>query len=152
MSSSWLAAQGRLPLAFMGLGLLWLVAAISFVVAVVDGFRGRRRAQVHPERFRGVWLGTLSLVLAIAALVGITASVLAVVGDDPAADAPASLGDLKSVQVARWGYQRVQRYSDNGWKQPAREAGSCWAVDDDRTLIESVWSAGRAGARTSRSW
>jgi hypothetical protein len=33
MSSSWLAAQGRLPLAFMGLGLLWLVAATALLVA-----------------------------------------------------------------------------------------------------------------------
>jgi hypothetical protein len=115
---------------------LWLVAAISFVVAALDGFRGRRRAQVHPERFRGVWLGTISLVLAIGALVGLTGAVLAVVGDDPAADAPASLGDLQSVQVGRWGYQRVQRFSDNSWTQPAREEGSCWAVDDDKSRDE----------------
>lgn len=32
MSSSWLAAQGRLPLAFMGLGLAWLVASTALLV------------------------------------------------------------------------------------------------------------------------
>ncbi|MCC6414373.1 MAG: hypothetical protein IT582_00470 [Opitutaceae bacterium] len=31
MSGSWLAAQGRLPLAFMGLGLIWLVAATALL-------------------------------------------------------------------------------------------------------------------------
>lgn len=33
MSSSWLATQGRLPLAFMGLALTWLVAATVLLVA-----------------------------------------------------------------------------------------------------------------------
>lgn len=33
VSGSWLAAQGRLPLAFMGLGLAWLVAATALLVA-----------------------------------------------------------------------------------------------------------------------
>jgi hypothetical protein len=110
--------------------LLWFLAALSFLVAVVDGLRGRRRAQVHPERYHGVWLGAISLVLAIGLLVGMTGAVLAVISDDPAADAPAGLGDLQSVQVGRWGYQRVQRLSDDGWNQPARKAGSCWVVDD----------------------
>lgn len=32
MSGSWLAAQGRLPLAFMGLALAWLIAATTLVV------------------------------------------------------------------------------------------------------------------------
>jgi hypothetical protein len=33
LSGSWLAAQGRLPLAFMGLALAWLVAATALLVA-----------------------------------------------------------------------------------------------------------------------
>jgi hypothetical protein len=109
--------------------LLWLVTALSLCIAVVDGIRGRRRVQTHPERLKGLWMATISVILAIAALIGLTASVVAAVGDDPASDAPLSIGDLQSVQVARWGYERVHRYADNGWKQPAREQGSCWEAD-----------------------
>src|SRR5687768_14578845 len=36
LSGSWLAAQGRLPLAFMGLALAWLAAATGMVVASPD--------------------------------------------------------------------------------------------------------------------
>ncbi|MBI4627033.1 MAG: hypothetical protein HY736_27895, partial [Verrucomicrobia bacterium] len=32
MSPSWLAAQGRLPLAFMGLGLAWFDVATAWLV------------------------------------------------------------------------------------------------------------------------
>ena len=108
---------------------LWLLTAVALLVAFVDGFRGRRRVQTHPERLHGVVLGTLSAVLAIGGLVGLTTAVLTVTGDDPAADAPASMGDLQSVQVARWGYQRGVRLKENGWNQPAREIGSCWTVN-----------------------
>lgn len=108
---------------------LWLLTAVALLVAFVDGFRGRRRVQTHPERLHGVVLGTLSAVLAIGGLVGLTTAVLTVTGDDPAADAPASMGDLQSVQVARWGYQRAVRLKENGWNQPAREIGSCWTVN-----------------------
>lgn len=108
---------------------LWLFTAVALLVAFVDGFRGRRRVQTHPERLHGVVLGTLSVVLAIGGLVGLTTAVLTATGDDPAADAPASMGDLQSVQVARWGYQRATRLKENGWNQPAREIGSCWTVN-----------------------
>ena len=108
---------------------LWLFTAVALLVAFVDGFRGRRRVQTHPERLHGVVLGTLSVVLAIGGLVGLTTAVLTVTGDDPAADAPASIGDLQSVQVARWGFQRAERLKENGWNQPAREIGSCWTVN-----------------------
>lgn len=123
--------------------LLWLIAAIALVVAVVDGLRGRRRIQTHPERVHGLWVATIGVVVAIAGLIGLTASVTGAVGDDPAADAPLGVGDLQSVQVARWGYQRVQRIQDNGWKQPAREEGSCWESDtseerdEDRVEVPS---------------
>jgi len=115
---------------------LWFVAALALVIAVLDGFRGRRRAQTHPERVHGVWLASISIVLAIGGLVGLTAAGLAAVGDEPAADAPAGMGDLKSVQVARWGYQRANRLSDNGWKQPARVVDSCWDSDGGRPRDE----------------
>jgi hypothetical protein len=135
-------------------GLLWVLAAVSFVVAVVDGFRGRRKAQVHPERHHGVWLGTISLVLAMAAVVAMTGAVLAVTGDDAAAEAPAGLGDLKSVQVGRWGYQRLQRYADDGWKQPAREEGSCWGADDeerDEQRVELVQMSDATACNTAHT-
>lgn len=110
---------------------LWLIAATAFVVCVLDAFRGRRHAQMHPDRTRGVWLATTALVLGIAGIVGLTASVMTVMSDDPQ-DAPLGLGDLESVQVARWGYLRTGRIMDNGWRQPARPAGSCWSSDDNR--------------------
>lgn len=106
--------------------LLWFVTAASLVVAVVDAFRGRRHALTHPDRVRGAWLASFALVLAVAGIVGITATVLAVTADDPA-DAPVDLSDLSSVQVARWGYQRTSLLAGNGWRQVAREDGSCWS-------------------------
>ncbi|MCU1371987.1 MAG: Septum formation [Ilumatobacteraceae bacterium] len=117
--------------------LLWLVTIIALCVAVTDGIRGRRRVQTHPERFSGQWLATIAVVLAIGGIVGLTASVVGAVGDDPAADAPLGVGKLQSVQVARWGHQRVQRYSDNGWRQPARDEGSCWEIDPRKQRDEN---------------
>lgn len=115
---------------------LWVLTALALGVAVFDGVRGRRRVQVHPDRLHGLWLATVSLVLACGGLVGLTTAVFATVGDAPATEAPAGVGDLQSVQVARWGYQRASRLADNGWKQPARIDGSCWAVDSGRTRDE----------------
>lgn len=111
--------------------LLWLIAAVCLCVAVVDGIRGRRHVQTHPERFSGLWPATLVIVFAVAGIIGLTVSVAGVVGDEPAVDAPMGVGKLDSVQTARWGYHRLKRFEDNGWKQPAREEGSCWEVDKD---------------------
>src|SRR5688500_8237876 len=36
LAGSWLAAQGRLPLAFMGLGLAWMGAATAMLVMAPD--------------------------------------------------------------------------------------------------------------------
>ena len=44
MTGSWLAAQGRLPLAFMGLALVWLVAASAIIAA-----RPQLLAWPHPH-------------------------------------------------------------------------------------------------------
>ena len=109
---------------------LWLVTALLLVIALVDSIRGRRHVQTRPDRLRGLWAATISLVLVVAAMVGLGASVLTAVGDAPAADAPARIGDLAAVQTARWGYQRVTRIADNDWKRPARDAGTCWVEDD----------------------
>ena len=106
--------------------LLWVIAIVALVVAVYDSIRGRRHAQTHPDRTRGVWLATFTLVLAIAGIVGITATVFTVVNDESPVDAPLGIGDLKSVQTARWGFQRTRRVAGNGWTQPARADGTCW--------------------------
>ncbi|HWJ97918.1 MAG TPA: hypothetical protein VNQ33_07135 [Acidimicrobiales bacterium] len=111
--------------------LLWLVAAVALVVAVIDAIRGRRHALTHPDRVRGAWLATFALLFAVAGIIGLTASVLAVTADDPA-DAPLDLSDLGSVQVARWGYQRTSLLAGNGWRQVARDSGSCWRHEDRR--------------------
>jgi hypothetical protein len=116
--------------------LLWFVTMVALCVAVVDGIRGRRRVQTHPERVSGLWLASITVVLAVAGIVGLTASVVVAIGDEPAAEAPLGVGDLQSVQVARWGNQRVQRIKENGWRQPAREQGTCWEVDTDQQRDE----------------
>jgi len=110
---------------------LWLIAAIALIISVVDSVRGRHNATTHPDRYRGAWVATLTLVLAVAGIIGITASVIAVTTDDPD-DAPVGLADLQSVQVARWGYQRATRLADNGWHQPTREVGTCWSANARR--------------------
>jgi hypothetical protein len=46
MSASWLAAQGRLPLAFMGLALAWLAVATAFLVFVPGALA---LPHVHPQ-------------------------------------------------------------------------------------------------------
>ncbi|MGN6695213.1 MAG: hypothetical protein ACTHN0_13645, partial [Aquihabitans sp.] len=108
--------------------LLWLVTGLALVVAFVDAFRGRRHATTHPDRVTGVWLASFAMVFAVAGIIGLTISVLAVTADDPA-DAPVDLSDLGAVQVARWGYQRTSLLADNGWRQIARDQGSCWHAD-----------------------
>lgn len=111
--------------------LLWFVTGVSLIVAVVDAFRGRRHALIHPDRLRGVWMATVALVVAVAGIIGLTTAVLAVTADDPA-DAPVDLSDLSSVHVARWGYQRTALLADNGWRQPARDDGTCWRAEPRR--------------------
>lgn len=105
---------------------LWLLCAVCLVTAIVDAIRGRRHVQTHPERVSGLIVSVLTLVLGIGAVIGLGLAVFTVVGDAPAADAPASVGDLAAVQSARWGYQRLGRIADNGWERPARDAGTCW--------------------------
>lgn len=108
---------------------LWLLGGIAALVALWNGNAGRRHVTTHPERYKGLAASVVTMVLAVAVVIGIGASVAAAVGDDPAADAP--LGDRDSVAEARWGYQRLTRIADEGWKRPAKDAGSCWAIDDD---------------------
>lgn len=108
---------------------LWLVALFALLVALWNGNAGRRHVTTHPERLKGLGLAVGTMVLAIGLGIGLVASAAAAVGDDPAADAP--LGDRDSVATARWGYQRLLRIQDEGWMRPAKEAGTCWRVDED---------------------
>lgn len=108
---------------------MWALAAFASLVALWNGNAGRRHVTIHPERYKGLGLSVLIMVLSIAGLVAVGASVAAAVRDDPAVDAP--LGDRDSVASARWGYQRLSRIAGEGWKRPAKDAGTCWIVDDD---------------------
>ena len=112
---------------------LWLFAAICLIVAIVDAVRGRRHVQTHPERQWGLWMASITLVIAIAGVIGLTLSVVTVVQDKSAADAPLNLGDLAAVKSARWGYQRTMRIKQDGWGQPAREEGTCWTTGEHQT-------------------
>ncbi|WP_426572336.1 septum formation family protein [Aquihabitans sp. McL0605] len=110
--------------------LLWIVAAVAVVMSIVDAARGRRNVQIHPERRRGLWLSVVTLVLAFGVAVALGAAVIAVFSTQPASAAPLGVGDLSSVQSARWGYQRAKLLQDHGWKRPARDAGTCWQAND----------------------
>lgn len=115
---------------------LWLLTLVALVVALWDGNQGRRSVSTHPERRRGLWLSVSVMVLAAAGLVGLGLVVATVVGDDPPDEAPLGIGGLAPVDEARWGYQRLARIADNGWRRPAKDAGTCWTVDRDVTRPE----------------
>jgi hypothetical protein len=123
-------AAGEVVDLAVAIGLLWLVAAIALVIALWTGNRGRRHVQTHPERVKGLGLALGGMGVALVAAIFLGLSIAAVVGDDPAAEA--TLGDRESITEARWGYQRLQRLQDNGWKRPAKDAATCWRVDVDR--------------------
>jgi hypothetical protein len=108
---------------------LWLLAAITVVMALWSGNRGRRHVQTHPERTKGLPLAFGGMALAVVVAIVLGLSVSAVIGDDPAADA--TLGDRDSVASARWGYQRLKRIEETGWKRPAKDAETCWVVDEE---------------------
>lgn len=55
MSPSWLAAQGRLPLAFMGLALAWLVVAIGWLV-LEPGLLALPHPHPHVVALTHVWV------------------------------------------------------------------------------------------------
>jgi hypothetical protein len=133
------AASNYVDLAVL-VAALWLLTAASLIIAIYDGIRGRRRVQTHPERYRGLWLAVISVILAVAGIIGLTVSISAAVGDQPAVNAPLGVGELDSVQLARWGYQRVTLYADNGWSPPARGENTCWLPDsrkgDDNQRVE----------------
>ena len=108
------------------IAVLWLLCAAALIVALISSIRGRYHVQTHRDRLHGVWMATIAIVLSVAAMIGLATTVLTVVRDEPASAAPANLGDLGSVQSARWGYQRLTRIAANDWLRPARDAHTCW--------------------------
>lgn len=136
-ASAWAAGIAVLALAVaevvgsvVAIFALWLLAAIAVVSALWAANRGRRHVQTHPERTKGLGLAVAAGVVALGCAAVLGLSIAAVVGDDPAAEA--TLGDRSSIETARWGYQRLVRLEDNGWKRPAKDAGTCWVVDVER--------------------
>ena len=105
---------------------LWLVCLLALAVTIYDANRGRRAISTHPDRLKGKWLAIPMMGLGILATAGLLLSVSAAVREQPAADAPLGVGDLSSVQTARWGYQRVTRVASEGWHRPAKDVGTCW--------------------------
>jgi hypothetical protein len=120
--------------------LLWLVGAVAAIVALWSANRARRRVQTHPEGTKGLGLAAIAASVAVAATVVLGVSVVAAVGDAPAADAPLGLGERASVVDARWGYHRVRRIADDGWRRPSKDVGTCWFIDErierDRDRVE----------------
>lgn len=66
LSSSWLAAQGRLPLAFIGLGLAWLAVATGMVV-VTPGILALSHAAPAVVTLTHAWLLGFFLTVAMGA-------------------------------------------------------------------------------------
>ncbi|MFN8019740.1 MAG: septum formation family protein [Acidimicrobiales bacterium] len=112
---------------------LWVLAVAALLVALFQANRARVHITTHPERLRGLWLTAGMAVLSVVGLLAIGIGTLVALGDGPASDAPADLGDLQSVQVARWTNLRIRRIADNDWKTPAKDAGTCWGADTKHT-------------------
>jgi len=108
---------------------LWLLAAVATAIALWKANAGRRHVLLHPERHSGLPLAVVTLVLSIGAALVIATSVYASVRTAPAEGAP--LGARESVARARWGWERLDRIRHEGWKRPAKDAGTCWVVDSD---------------------
>lgn len=111
---------------------LWTGSLVALGFSILDAFRSQRRIGLHPDRYRGRIPAVVTLVLAVAALVGLGVATFVVVRDEPATDAPLATGDLASVQELRWGYQRLVTVASSSWRSPAKPEGSCWRVDEDR--------------------
>ncbi|MCB0961843.1 MAG: septum formation family protein [Acidimicrobiales bacterium] len=111
-------------------GALWTGGAVALGFTFLDANRGRRQASLHPERIGGLGAAVLILVVAAAMSVALAAALVAVVRPDPAADVPV-VGELESVQAARWGFHRVALVSGHGWKAPAKAEGTCWRERTD---------------------
>lgn len=109
---------------------LWTGGTVALGFTFLDANRGRRQASLHPERIGGLGASVAILVVATAMSVALVAALVAVVRPDPAADVPV-VGELESVQAARWGFHRVALVSGHGWNAPAKPEGTCWRERTD---------------------
>lgn len=116
----------------------WVLVALFLIVALVAANGARSRITVHPESRSGLGLAMALMAGSTLGLVVGGLTVWTVVRSEPAADAPLGLGDLNSVERARWGYLRLSAVADVGWRPLAKEAGTCW---------EATRSNGRDTAR-----
>lgn len=116
------------------IALLWLLGVVSFVVAAVCGNKARYRITTHPDQRRGLIPAIVLLVASVLGVVGMGATIWTTVRSTPA-DQPLvksfdpGLGDLSSVQKARWAYLRTRAVADVGWERPAKDVGSCWEAE-----------------------
>ena len=113
------------PVAILG---LWILAAVSLVVALVSANRARYRITTHPEKHGGLVISVGILGVALVTTVMLAMGVWTVVRSAPAAKAPLSIGDQSPVQILRWNYQRVLTIKEAGWQRPAKDAGTCWTI------------------------
>lgn len=113
------------PVAITG---LWILAAVSLITALVSGNRARYRITTHPEKYGGLVVSIVILVVALAASVMLGMGVWTVVRSAPAKGAPLSIGDESSVKILRWNYRRVLVIKEAGWHRPAKDAGTCWTI------------------------
>lgn len=132
------------------IGVAWLFAAIALVVSAWHAIRGWRRVTTHPDRHKGAVLAVACGVVAAGAAIFLGISASSAIGDEPAADAPLGLGERASVESARWGYQRLARVADNGWKRPAKEEGTCWRVNEKVTRDVDRIEVGNDSVRCER--
>lgn len=105
---------------------LWVIGGWCLLVALWHANSARRHIVTHPEKLKGLGLTVASIVVSIGALIMLGTSVYAAIGESPAADAPAGLGNRDSVGYARWGFHRFVLVADNGWTAPAKAVGTCW--------------------------
>lgn len=115
------------PMAILG---LWVLAAISLVVALVSGNRARYRITTHPEKHGGLAISIGILAVAAVTTVMLAMGVWTVLRSAPAKSAPLGIGDQSPVQILRWNFQRMLTIKDAGWQRPAKDAGTCWTVRD----------------------
>lgn len=118
---------------------LWVVVMVALAVSLLGGNRARYHITNHPDQRKGLGIAVALLVLAVAGSVGFGAAVWTVLRSEAPADAPAGLGELSSVQRARWSQQRLMVVFENGWHRPAKDVGTCWeATGSGREQAERI--------------
>ena len=115
------------------IALLWVVAAVCFVLAMIAGNRALANISKHPSRALGVPAAAVVLLLGGLGLAGIGLSVWTVARTAPAKDAPIGIGKLNATNELRWGYQRLNLVAKTSWEEPGRDLHSCWRFEGRAT-------------------